>query len=181
MANNNKTKLVAQYLAMAGVATALVAVATIVVQIPVPVVNGYLNLGDSIIFITSVLCGPIVGGIAGGLGSMLADIILGYAIYAVPTLIIKGIEGVICGVIADLVYKKITAENKQIIFTTCGMIVASLEMIIGYFFAGWILFGTESASFIAVVPNIIQGGLCTLIAVIVLYAFGLKKRVRFIR
>ncbi len=178
---SNKSKNIARYIAMAGVATALVAAATISLQIPIAVINGYFNLGDCIIFIAAVLCGPIVGGIAGGIGSMLADIMLGYAVYALPTLIIKGLEGVICGIIADFVYKKFTENRKQILFTACGMLIASIEMIIGYFFAGWILFGSESASFAAVLPNIVQGGLSTLIAMIILYAFGLKNRVRFIR
>ena len=41
--------------------------------------------------------GPVVGAFAGGVGSMIADIALGYTHYAPATLVIKGVEGFIVG------------------------------------------------------------------------------------
>ena len=49
------------------------------------------------ICITAPLFDQIVAGIAGGLGSMLADLILGYSHYAPATLVIKGFEGLVAG------------------------------------------------------------------------------------
>ena len=57
--------------------------------------EGYVNIGDSIIFVTSILFGPISGMIAGGFGSALADILTGYSHWALFTLLIKGFEGYI--------------------------------------------------------------------------------------
>lgn len=51
---------------------ALVCITTMVIQIPIPMTEGYVNIGDSIIFVASILFGPIPGMIAGGLGSALA-------------------------------------------------------------------------------------------------------------
>ena len=45
---NNKTKLIV----LNGLMVAFVCVATMVIQIPVPMTQGYVNIGDSIIFVT---------------------------------------------------------------------------------------------------------------------------------
>ena len=54
---NNKTKL----LVLNGLMIALVCMATMVIQIPIPMTEGYVNIGDSIIFVASILFGPISG------------------------------------------------------------------------------------------------------------------------
>ena len=51
---------------------ALTCVATMVVQIPIPL--GYAHLGDSVILISAYFFGPVVGALAGGIGSAMADI-----------------------------------------------------------------------------------------------------------
>ena len=52
---------------------ALTCVATMVVQIPIPL--GYAHLGDSVILICAFFFGPVVGALAGGIGSAMADIL----------------------------------------------------------------------------------------------------------
>ena len=56
------------------VTTALVAVGTLVLRIPNPM-GGYFNLGDVMIFVCALTFNPIIGGIAGGMGSAIADLI----------------------------------------------------------------------------------------------------------
>ncbi len=79
---------------MAAVLAALACVATMVVQIPSPM-NGYVNLGDCFVLLSGWLLGPWWGGAAGGIGSMLADLLLGYGHYAPGTLIIKGLMALV--------------------------------------------------------------------------------------
>jgi len=50
---------------------ALVAVATMVVNIPLPGVKGYVNVGDAIVFLAGLMFGPVVGAISGAFGSAL--------------------------------------------------------------------------------------------------------------
>lgn len=84
-----------------GLMTALVFVTTAVVpQVPIPFTEGYIHTGDSMIFVTSILLGWKYGLFAGGIGSAMADLFLGYAHWTVPTLIIKGIMGAIVGLMA---------------------------------------------------------------------------------
>ena len=87
-------------IALCGVMAALVCVATLLIQIPTPPTRGYINVGDVMIMVSALTFGPIVGGFAGGIGSALADILGGWAHWAPFTLIIKGVEGILAGLIA---------------------------------------------------------------------------------
>ena len=63
---------------------ALTCVATMVVQIPIPL--GYAHLGDSVILICAFFFGPVVGALAGGIGSAMADILtVSYTHLTLPT------------------------------------------------------------------------------------------------
>ena len=84
-------------LAVTAVFTAFVCVATMVFSIYVPSTEGFFNIGESMVFLSALLFGPYVGAFAGGVGSMLADILLGYSYYAPATLVIKASEGFVVG------------------------------------------------------------------------------------
>lgn len=59
---------------------ALSCVATMVIRIPSPM-NGYVNLGDCFVLLGGWILGPYYGFLAGGVGSALADFLLGYGHY----------------------------------------------------------------------------------------------------
>jgi uncharacterized membrane protein len=88
------------------VSTALVFVATASISIYIPATRGYFNLGDSMVFLTALLFGPFTGCVAGGLGSMLSDLFLGYTVYAPATLLIKGVEGFLTGFLHEAFTRK---------------------------------------------------------------------------
>lgn len=87
---NNTRKFV-----ITGLMTALIFILTFMFRIPVPYTSGYIHLGDSMIYISVMVLGPFFGVFASGVGSMLADLIAGYAQYAIPTLIIKSLMALI--------------------------------------------------------------------------------------
>lgn len=60
--------------------TALVTAATLLIRIPVPATQGYINLGDAVVIAAGLLLGPRTGLIAGGIGSALADWLAGMRI-----------------------------------------------------------------------------------------------------
>ena len=72
---------------MAALFAALTTVMTMVIRVPSPM-GGYVNLGDCAVLLSAWILGPIYGGAAAGIGSMLADLI-GYPLYAPGTLVIK--------------------------------------------------------------------------------------------
>ncbi|MYI99820.1 MAG: ECF transporter S component, partial [Gemmatimonadetes bacterium] len=87
-------------LTLAALSIALVTLATFVIRIPNPATQGYINLGDGLLFTLALVFGWRIGGLAGGVGSALADALGGYFIWAPWTLVIKGIEGILVGTIA---------------------------------------------------------------------------------
>ena len=102
--------------------TALVTVGTLTIRIPNPM-GGYFNFGDVMIFVCALTFGPLIGGLAGGVGSAIADII-GFPVFAIPTLIIKGLEGFLASLITN---------KKNVFRDVLAVAVAGSEMIIGYF------------------------------------------------
>jgi uncharacterized membrane protein len=85
---------------LSGIFAALTFVVTYVTGsiIKTPVPGGYLNVGDAVIFLAGLLYGPLVGFIAGSIGSSLSDIALGSPHFAPGTFFIKGIEGLLVGI-----------------------------------------------------------------------------------
>lgn len=83
--------------AATAVFTAFVAAATSVFSVYIPATTGYFNVGEVMVYTCALLMGPYVGAFAGGVGSAISDLSLGYPYYAPGTLIIKGIEGLVVG------------------------------------------------------------------------------------
>jgi len=124
--------------------TALVTVGTLIVRIPNPM-GGYFNVGDVMIFVAALTFNPIIGGVTGGLGSAIADII-GFPIFAIPTLVIKGLEGLLASLITN---------KKNVYRDILAVVGAGTEMVIGYFLVELYLWGIGGA--LAEVPaNIAQ-------------------------
>ncbi|MFW5780032.1 MAG: ECF transporter S component [Bacillota bacterium] len=172
----NRTK----FIAYTAVFTALVAVATIVFVFPLPAGRGFINFGDAIIFVTGILFGPFAGMIAGGIGSASADLILGYAIWAPFTLIIKGLEGVVVGFVSMAVCKMLKPKLHFLAYII-AMVVAGIVMITGYFFATAIIVKSFEVAAIGIIDSLIQIGVSIGIASLLLAAtksiiFAIKKR-----
>lgn len=98
MQQDSRLELDATAVALSAVVGAAVAVATMVISIPVGL--GYLNFGEVVIYTGAFLFGGVVGGLSGGVGAAAADVILGFPMYAPITLVAKGIEGYVVGRLA---------------------------------------------------------------------------------
>ena len=84
----------------------LVTLATYALKVPNPFTQGYVHLGDTFIFISVLVLGKKNGTIASAIGAALADIMGGYAIFAVGTLIAKGLMAFVMGTFIELGAKK---------------------------------------------------------------------------
>lgn len=112
-------KMQTKKLTIAALFIALTCVATMVINIPIPATNGYLNLGDSMVILSGMLFGRYFGGLTGGIGSALADLLLGYAHFAPVTLIVKGIEGLIAGY-----SKQMNTAGRVFVAVVAGFVMA---------------------------------------------------------
>ena len=151
-------------IAAATIFAALVAMATIVFQIPIPAtVGAYFNIGDAVIYVAALLFGPFVGLIAGA-GAALADIMVGSP-YASVTFIVKAVEGFLVG----FLMKKFNSKIKN--FTLCASIavlIGGFEMVGGYFIYDAYMYGYATALMLALM-NIGQMLLSLIIAVPIIH------------
>ncbi|WP_130807610.1 ECF transporter S component [Senegalia massiliensis] len=140
-----------QNLTILGLLIALVAVSTMMIKIPVVSTEGYIHLGDSMIFLSAIIFGKKKGAIAGGIGSAMADLLLGYTHWIIPTLIIKGLMGYFVGLISNG-----ESDNLINIRNSISLIFGALWMVFGYFVAGGIMKGSFLVAATSIPANSIQ-------------------------
>jgi len=155
MASSNKTKLLVKY----SVLIAMTTVMTMVIRIPTIGTNGYLNLGDMVVFIAAMMLGKKGGFVVGGLGSALADILVGYSHYAPITFVVKGLEGFLAGVILE------TKLGKK--YPLIATVAGGVWMAFGYYFAEIFMYGAKAA--LASIPGNIMQGLFGAITAVILF------------
>lgn len=129
---------------------ALCLLLTRVVTIPAP--TGYVNLGDCAVLLSAWILGPIWGGMAAGIGTMLADVLSGYASYAPATFLIK----FAMAVIAALIFR--TLEQRQRLTAhIVGAVSAEILMVAGYYIFESVCLGVGAAAAASVPANMVQG------------------------
>lgn len=133
--------------ALTAVMTAAVAAVTMVISVPFPLTRGYFNFGDAVVMLAGLLFGARLGGFAGGIGSAMADVLSGYPYYAPLTLVIKGTEGFLTGVIGS---------NRKLSFKVAGVAAGAVTMLVGYFAVETPLYGMAAALAELVTINSIQ-------------------------
>ena len=84
-------------LALGGLFSALVLLATWQLKVPLPV--GYIHLGDGVIFLSAMLLGNYAALIA-GVGSALSDLLAGWPQYIAATFVIKALMGLLAASLA---------------------------------------------------------------------------------
>ena len=124
------------------------------VSVPLPVV-GYGNLGDCFVLLAGWLLGPIWGALAASLGTALADVALGYAVYAPATFVIKGLMVLVSYCIGVLLSGHSDGRVRQVVAHASSAVWGELIMIGGYFAYETLLYGMAAAAG-ALVGNSVQ-------------------------
>lgn len=148
---------------------AMIFVATSFIQIKT--FNGFIHLGDTMVFVAAVLLGKKKGAVAAAIGMSIFDLI--YAPYWAPfTFVIKGVMAYIAGAIALRgKYKGKTLFNNVLAFA-----VAGVWMIAAYYISGaFVLYfinheaGNLAVAFIMstydIIGNIIQAAAGVVLAI----------------
>lgn len=147
----------------------LICVATMVIKIPSPL-HGYINLGDAFVLLAGWCISPLYAFLAAGIGSGLADLLSGYALYAPATFLIKGIMAII----AFYGFKFISAKVNKIVSRIASGVAAEVFMILGYFLFEGILYGFVP-SIVNIPPNAVQGLAGIIIGVLLVNVFNKYK------
>lgn len=136
--------------------------------IPIPWTHGNVNLCDAGIFIAAMLLGPAYGGIVGGFGGLLLDLISGFTQYAPFSLIAHGLEGIISG----WLYRKTSSKTGHWLALALGTVV----MVAAYFVADTIMYKI-AAGLLGIGTNLLQGIVGAVVAMLVVRS--LKQRIKF--
>lgn len=171
-----------KFIVTAALLAAFSCVATMIIKVPTPTF-GYIHLGDALVLLCGIILGPLYGGLAAGIGSMLADIFSGYVSFAIPTLIIKAVTAVIAALLFRSLKKLFHTEKPapEFLCLIVSGAVAESFMVVGYFVYEIFLMMLTSGSFTSTsfaagvtssatgIPfNIVQGFVGIVITVILL-------------
>lgn len=137
--------------------TALACVLTIVPKVPIG--GGYVHFGDTVIYIAAILLGPVSGAVVGAVGHSLADFFSGFAIFCIPTFIIKAVMGFTIG---KIVYNHTDAKHFIL-----GALASLVIVTAGYFIAEVPLLGWETA-LVSLISSPIQWAMSMLASAIVI-------------
>ena len=155
--------------------TAIILLSTTLIKFSTGLGEGYIHFGDCFIYLTACILPFPYCLIAGALGGALADILGSYAIWAIPTAIIKALIALPFAIVC-----KNSKSNKILNKKTALMpIVSGIITILGYFFAECILYSVESAT-LSIIGNTIQAvasGILFYITATALDKINFKRRI----
>lgn len=129
-----------------GLFIAIVFIGVFIIKIPGPF--GYAHIGDSMIFLSVLMLGGKRGAVAGGIGAALADIVSGYTIWAVPTLICKALMALVMG---SFIKHHIFGMKGRVLWIIAAL-AGGLTQGVGYVIFWYFLFGKAAA--ISAVPGL---------------------------
>ena len=124
----------AKDIALIAVFSGLVFVLTMF-AIPMPA-GGIWHFGNAMIILAGLMFGGLVGGLCGTIGATLADLVLGYGVWAPWTFFIKFFVGFFPGIISD---------GKSVPKTVIGIVVGWFANYVLYTFAYMAILGWPSA------------------------------------
>lgn len=130
----NEQKLFLKKVVLASVLAAITTALTFYVKIPSH--NGYIHLGDAVIFLAASLMPAPYAMLSASIGGALADLIGGYTIYIVPTLIIKAL---LVLPFSSKAGKILTKRN------TIALFIAGVITTVGYYVAEVVLVAISSS------------------------------------
>ena len=149
---------------MIGLMAAVVFVVTMFLSIRIPTPTGttMIKLANAFVLLCGLLLGPVRGGLAAGIGSMMADLIGGYMAWVPGTFAIKALTALLGG----WLYHRMAGKGMNTItrVVLCG-IPAEIVMVLGYFVyevgmevvMGSSMGAAAAAVVLGVPMNIVQG------------------------
>jgi uncharacterized membrane protein len=147
-------------IALVAILSAVTIVLTLAVRIPFAPTRGYFTLADVGVYFASFAFGPVIGFVTGGLGTGLADVLGGYAHFAIWSFLIHGLQGLVAGLLG---------YRRGLPGMLAGWIAGGAIMVVGYFTVEYFLYGLGPAAGEAVTINLPQvaiGGLVALLLVL---------------
>ena len=148
-----KNKIDVKNLALSAMFAALITVATAFIKIPAPL--GYAHAGDSMVFLAaSVLPAPL-SFIAAAVGGALADLLSGYAVWALPTALIKALN-VLPFFLARIILSKKNKDDRILRLAIIPAVLGSMAVTVGGYYLANLLLYDQNAALAEIPFNIMQ-------------------------
>lgn len=166
--NRNKNQEHIRYMILSAMFAAMVYVMTAFVHIPTH--QGYVHIGDGIIYLAASLLPAPYAIASAAIGAGLSDYLSGYAIWVLPTVIIKSMTAIL------FTNKKESIINKR---NLLAIIPAMILCVGGYYLASAIIYQSFVTPLADVPTNFIQGFGSAVLFIILgksLEKTGIKKR-----
>ena len=162
-------------LVLTALMTCLVCLATYALKIPNPLTQGYVHIGDTFIFMSVLVLGKKNGAIASAVGAAMADIMGGYAIFAIGTFFAKGLMAFVMGLLIEKGYERTVVEGhtKFLSFNTfeyMAMVLGGLPEVAIYVVVNALVYGNFTIGLMSIPGNIGQFVVSMVIAVILTHA-----------
>ena len=114
----------------------LAAMCTIATSIKVPFgVGAMVHLGTGFLFTTGIVFGGLYAGLAGAIGSAFFDLLMGFSPYTIWSFIIKGIAGLIVGVVAKGFWPD--RQQEKWLFRAIAGCIAGAAWTLGGYLVAW--------------------------------------------
>lgn len=169
---NKKSLLKTTYTA---IFTAIIMLCTMLIKFSTGLGEGYIHFGDCFIYLSACVLPFPYCLVASAIGGALADILGGYAVWAIPTAIIK----VLIALPIMIISKKNQAPKMLNIKVALMTIISGAISIVGYFVAECVLYSVESAT-LSILGNTIQAvssGILFIIVATALDKMNFKSRI----
>ncbi|GHV33742.1 membrane protein [Clostridia bacterium] len=156
---------------LSGLFAALIFAATAYI-LHFPVGNGYIHVGDTLIYVAASVLPLPYAAAAAAIGGALADVLTGAPMWAPFTLIIKAL------LVLPFTSKRATLMCRRNVF---ALFIAAATTTVGYYAAEAILFGNLIAPLVSVPFSLLQAGASAALFVFIAAAMdraGLKRRVQ---
>ncbi|MGQ9501836.1 MAG: ECF transporter S component [Anaerolineae bacterium] len=147
--------------ALVAVLSAVTTVLTLAVRIPFAPTRGYFTLADVGVYFAGFAFGPAIGFITAGLGTGLADVLGGYAHFAVWSFLIHGFQGLLAGLLG---------WRRGMVGMLAGWLIGAVVMVGGYFIVEYFLYGFGPAAAEALTINLPQVAIGGIVGVLLVQA-----------
>ena len=126
----NKRAFSLYNIVLTSIFTAIITATAYFFKLPLPNLNGYIHLGDAMVFISACILPAPLAVFSASVGSALSDFFGGYTIYVVPTLIIKA-----------LLVLSFSRKEKKIVCkkNLFALLICTLVSVAGYFVADTVI------------------------------------------
>ena len=115
--------------------------------VKIPTYQGYIHIGDGIMYLAAALLPAPYSIAAAAIGGGLADYLSGFAVWVLPTVMIKSAEA------AMFTSKENKIVNRHNII---AVILSSVVCVAGYYLAEGILYGNFVSALASIPTNLIQ-------------------------